>query len=402
MRSLPTARPPELTEPTRRANRDRSGRRLGRPDLGQTPTIIVLAVIWILFQLADPNFLSPANLTNLLLQIAPIGILALGITLVLLLGEMDLSVSAVSGLSAAIMAVLSVKAGLPGPLAVLSGLATGLVIGVFQGWVITKLRVPSFVLTLAGFLAWQGVLLLVLGETGTVNLRDPFVVGLAGTFFPPLTGWLVAGLCVGLVGVAGLIGFRPRPDAGALEPTAVARLLLTGAAVLVAIVVLNADRGLPLAALLFVGLTAFFDALIRWTTWGRHVFAVGGNAAAARRASIGVDQVRISVFGICATLAAFGGILDGSRLLAVNQSSGSVDLLLTAIAAAVIGGTSLFGGRGSVWGALLGALMVGSISNGIDLLALPAEVKLMITGAVLFLAVTLDALTRRQHQTRRR
>ncbi len=375
--------------------------RLARAELGSLPVIIGLVFICIVFQLANDKFLSPINLTNLMLQIAATGTISVGIVVILLLGEIDLSVGAVSGLCAAVMAVLNVKNGQSGQFAVLAGLAGGLVIGLLQGFWITKLRVPSFVVTLAGFLGWQGALLLVLGETGTVNLRDKFILGLANTFFPHAVGWAVAAAFVVIYVVVLVFGrYRRRRTGLAVGPVyaLVAQAIVVALGAFGAMAVLNADRGLPSAVVFFVGIIILFDFITKRTTYGRHIFAVGGNAEAARRASINVDLIRISGFAIASLLAAMGGILAASRLLAVNQSSGSGDLLLNSIAAAVIGGTSLFGGRGSVWSALLGALIIGSISNGMDLLAFPSSTKFMITGAVLLAAVTIDALARRRRE----
>jgi D-xylose transport system permease protein len=376
-------------------------RRLRQSDLGALPVILGLVIIWVIFQIANPNFLTPLNLTNLMLQIAAMGTIAIGVVLILLLGEVDLSLGAVSGLSAAVMAVLNIKAGVTAPLAVLGGLLTGCLIGLVQGWWVARLRVPSFIVTLAGQLGWTGALLYVLGNTGTVNLRDPFILGLAGTFFPDAVGWAAGILFLALYGYGLLRRRQRRITAGltAVTPRALlARLFLMTIGVLGAIAILNANRGLPSAVIFFIGLVVLFDYITRRTRWGRHIFAVGGNAEAARRAGIGVSNIRIAVFALAATLAAFGGILAASRLLAVNQSSGSGELLLNTIAAAVIGGTSLFGGRGSVWAALLGALVIGSISNGMDLLALASPIKFMITGAVLLTAVTIDALARRRRE----
>jgi D-xylose transport system permease protein len=295
--------------------------------------------------------------------------------------------------------VQNVKSGLPGPLAVGLALLAGLLIGLLQGFWVTKLRVPSFIVTLAGLLAWQGALIYVLGRTGTLNLRDPFILSLAGNFFAPLAGWFIGGVFVLIYAAATFWDRRQRLAAGLTVPTLggwAARVAVLAVGALIAIAVVNADRGLPWAVVIFIGLIVIFDFITRRTLFGRYVFAIGGNIEAARRASINVDAVRIVVFGLCSLLAAAGGILAGSRLLAVNQSSGGSDLLLNSIAAAVIGGTSLFGGRGTIWAALLGALVIGSISNGMDLLALESSVKFMITGSVLLLAVTLDALTRRR------
>lgn len=374
-------------------------RRLSYADLGQLPVLLGLALIWIAFQWANPLFLSPGNLTNLLLQNVAVGIASVGITLVLLLGEIDLSVGAVSGVCASVMAVESVKNGWPGPLAVLAALIVGLVIGALHGFWITKLRVPAFIVTLAGLLGWQGVQLLVLGNTGTINLRDPFITGLTLTFFPGLWAWVA---CIAFVVLYAAGSFWERQQRAAAElqvssmSSLVIRVIVVGIGVLLSMAVFNADRGLPLAVVIFVGILVIFNTITKRTRFGRHIYAVGGNAEAARRASINVDYIRIAVFTLCSLIAAAAGVMAGSRLLAVNQSSGANDFLLDTIAAAVIGGTSLFGGRGTVWAALLGALVIGSISNGMDLLALQSPVKFMITGGVLLAAVTIDALVRRR------
>ncbi len=378
---------------------DNLRRRLASADLGPLPVMLGLVVIWVIFQIANPNFLTPLNLTNLMLQIAAMGTISIGVVLVLLLGEIDLSLGAVSGLSAAIMAVLNVKLAVPAPLAVLAGIAAGALVGLLQGWWFARLRVPAFIVTLAGQIGWNGALLYVLGNTGTINLRDPVILSLAGTFFPAAVGWIVGVLFV-LIFAVGLLRGRQRRRAAGLstitQQALAARVILMAVGVLGAIAILNANRGLPSALVIFLGLVVLFDYITRRTPWGRHVYAVGGNAEAARRASINIAAIRMAIFTLAATLAAAGGILAASRLLAVNQSSGSGELLMNTIASAVIGGTSLFGGRGSVWAALLGALVIGSISNGMDLLALASPIKFMITGAVLLTAVTIDALTRQR------
>ena len=377
-------------------------RRLNFADLGQIPIIIGLGVIWIIFQIANPNFLTPGNLTNLLLQMVAMGTASVGIILVLLLGEIDLSVGSVSGLCGAIMAVLSVKAGWPGPAAVAAALAAGALVGTFQGVWVTKVRVPAFVVTLAGFLGWQGAQLQVLGNTGTVNLRDPFILGLFDTFFSGIWVWVIGIGCVAAYALGALWERQQRLNAGLTADSRnaiVIRIVVIGAGVLLACgYVFARDRGVPLAVAILVGLILVLNTVAKRTMFGRHIYATGGNLEAARRASINVDRIRITVFALCSTVAALAGVLAGSRLLAVNQSSGASDFLLNSIAAAVIGGTSLFGGRGSVWAALLGALVIQSISNGMDLIGLPSPVKFMITGAVLLAAVTLDALLRSRRQ----
>jgi D-xylose transport system permease protein len=376
-------------------------RRFIQGDLAELRVVLALIVIWAIFYIQEERFLSSVNLTNLVLQATAVGLVALGITLVLLLGEIDLSVGAVSGLCAALMAVLIEKEGWSPYLGIAAGVLAGTAIGLFQGSVWTRFGIPSFVVTLAGLLAWPGAQLEVLGETGTVNLTDPKVTGLVSTFYSDTVGWIFAFAAIGAYAAMTLLGRQRRVQAGLKAPplsTLVIRIVLVAGAVLVAIWVLNDDRGLPLAVLILLGFVLLFHYITARTTFGRHIYAVGGNAEAARRAGIHVDRVRVIVFMIASTMAAVGGIMAASRLLAVNQSSGAGDFLLLAIAAPVIAGTSLFGGRGSVWHALLGALVIQSISNGMDLLGLETSVKFMVTGAVLLAAVVVDAVTRHQRQ----
>jgi len=384
--------------------------RLLHGDIGSLPVLLGLLLIALVFQIANPNFLTPLNLTNLFVQITAVGTLAIGMVLVLLIGEIDLSIGSVSGLTAAIMAVISVKAGMPGGFAIAAGLLSGALIGLIQGWWTARLHVPSFVVTLAGFLGWQGALLSVLGSTGTVNLSDPLIVGIANSRLPVSAGWIV-----GVVFIAGYVFSQIRERVrrfriGApVQPVValVGRIVLITIAILAAIGMMSVDRnpshtvpivGVPSAVLFLIGFILVFDYITRRTKFGRYIYAVGGNAEAARRAGINVERIKIIVFILSSVMAALGGILAGSRLYAVNQSSGSGDVLLDAIAAAVIGGTSLFGGRGNVWSALLGSLVIGSIANGMDLLALASSIRFMVTGGVLLIAVTLDAYTRARRE----
>jgi D-xylose transport system permease protein len=376
-------------------------RRFVQGDLAELRVVIVLAVIWIIFYSQEERFLSSVNLTNLVLQATAVGLVAIGVVLVLLLGEIDLSVGAVSGLCAAIMAVLVQQKGWSPYLGIAAGVLAGTAIGLFQGSVFTRFGIPSFVVTLAGLLAWPGAQLEVLGETGTINLTNSKIVGLTSTFYSDTVGWIFAFLAIGAFAGITLLGRQRRLREGLSAPplgTLVLRIGLVTVVVLVSVWVLNDDRGLPLAVLILLGFVLFFFYVTTRTTFGRHIFAVGGNAEAARRAGIKVNRVRVIVFMIASTMAAIGGIMAASRLLAVNQSSGSGDFLLLAIAAPVIAGTSLFGGRGSVWHALLGALVIQSISNGMDLLGYETAVKFMVTGAVLLAAVVIDAIARRQRQ----
>jgi D-xylose transport system permease protein len=376
-------------------------RRLRQGELGTLPVIVGIAVIWAIFWVANDRFLTPQNLTNLFLQLVSTGTIAIGVVLVLLLAEIDLSVGAVSGFTAAVMAVLNVKQGWPGWAAILAGLATGAIIGAIQGFWVTRFRIPAFVVTLAGFLSWTGALLLVLGETGTVNLNDKTITGLTSTFFVPLDAWLLAVVVIAVYAGAKLWERRKRVAAGLpVVPMQflVTRIVVIGVALLATAAVLAADRGLPLALVIFIALVVLVDLMIKRTRFGRHVLAVGGNAEAARRAGIRVDNVRLVVFTLASTLAAAGGLMGASRLFAVNQSSGAADTTLNAIAAAVIGGTSLFGGRGSAYSALLGGLVIISIQNGMNLLGVASSTRFIVTGLVLLLAATVDALSRRGRQ----
>lgn len=374
-------------------------RKISSGELGSLRVLIVLVVIWAIFQIANDRFLTSINLENLMLQITAVAVISIGVVMILLLGEIDLSVGAVSGLAAGVMAVLTVKHGVSPILGILAGLAVGASIGCFNGIMVTQFGVPSFVVTLAGLLGWQGVLLWVLGDTGTINLPDSTITDLTSTFFSDAVGWILGLVTIGGFVLTALMKRRSRAKAG-LPPGPILgtsiRLVATAIGVLAAVYVMNDDRGVPLAVVIMLLLMVFFTFLTERTRFGRHIFAVGGNLEASKRAGIRTDGVKIAVFTMASTLAAAGGILAASRLLAVNQSSGAGDLLLLAIAGPVIAGTSLFGGRGFVFSALLGALVIGSISNGMDLLALESSVKYMITGAVLLAAVTLDSVTQRR------
>jgi D-xylose transport system permease protein len=397
----PATPPAGGAAPAGHGNRFSFLQRFTQGELGSVQVILALIVIWTVFTIANDRFLTATNLVNLSLQIAGIGLISVGIVLVLLLGEIDLSVGIVSGLTSAIMAVLNVQHGWNPYLAIAAALVAGCAIGVFQGVVVTAFGIPSFVVTLAGLIGWQGVQLWVLGDTGTVNLTDPKLVGIAGTFYRGATAWILGAIVVGLFALACLNARRRRLKAGvpaATPPVVALRVLGVAIVVFGVIYVLTQDRGVPLAILILVGFCVLFDYIVRRTRFGRYVLALGGNEEAARRAGIRIKQIRVMVFMIAGLMAACGGIVLASRLLAVNQGSGGSDLLLLAIAGPVIAGTSLFGGRGTVWSALLGALVIGSISNGMDLLAFPSSTKNMVTGAVLLAAVVVDALARQRRR----
>ena len=374
--------------------------RLRSGDLGSLPVVIGLIVIWAVFQSQNEAFLSSRNLVNLALQSAATGTIALGIVLVLLLGEIDLSVGSVSGLSAAILAVGMVSNNWPALVAIAAAILAGAVIGLSYGALFTRFGVPSFVITLAGLLAFLGLQLKVLGVEGSINI--PFESGVVAfaqrTFLPDGVAYAVAILVVAAYLLLRLRSNRRREAAG-LSTSPVVNIVVRSAFLLLVLVVpiavLNQDRGVPVMFLLFVALVVIMDFAIRKTRWGRSVMAVGGNVEAARRAGINVKRIYITVFVLCSSLAAIGGLLASARLAAANQSSGGTDTNLNAIAAAVIGGTSLFGGRGSAYSALLGIIVIQSISNGLSLINLGSPERYMITGAVLLLAVIVDSLSRR-------
>ena len=380
-------------------------RRIVQGDLSSVRVILGLVLIAVIFQVQESRFLSAENLTNLMLQITTIGLISVGIVYVLLLGEIDLSVGAVSGLAGAVMVVLNVKHGWNPYLAIAAAVAVGAAIGCAQGFLFSKFIVPSFVVTLAGLLTWQGALLQVLGKTGSLNVTDSKITGLANIFYSNTAGWIIAIVALVAYGLILGIGFRRRVAAGLSENNPlpqIFRFVLVAVVVIGAVAILNSDRGVPLAVLILLGFVIGMEFVVQKTKFGRHVFAVGGNDEAARRAGVRVNGVRVAVFSISGAMAAVGGVMAASRLFAVNQNSGGNELLLLAIAGPVIAGTSLFGGRGSVWTALLGALVIGSISNGMDLLGLASPIKYMVTGGVLLLAVLVDAVAKQQRQTRGR
>jgi len=374
--------------------------RLSGGDWGAIPVVVGLVIIWTVFQILNPTFLSSANLVNLAMQSAALGTIALGVVLVLLLAQIDLSVGSLAGLAAAILAVTFTQLNWPLPLAILAALAAGAVFGWFYGFLLTRFGVPSFVITLAGLLGVLGLQLWVLGPLGSINIPfDSWVVQFAQLMFlPAWLSYLLAGLATAFYVGSHLSLARRRLRAGLLPESRTA-ILLRGAVMIVGLMFaawyLNTDRGIGLMFLLFVVLVIAVDFALKRTRWGRSIYAVGGNVEAARRAGIRVDRVYISVFMVSAVLATLGGVLAASRLAAANQSSGGGDTNLTAIAAAVIGGASLFGGRGSAWSALLGIIVIQSISSGLTLLSLDSSVRFMVTGAVLLLAVIIDSLSRR-------
>ncbi len=361
------------------------------------PVLFALVAIWLWFGITEPAFLSPRNFYFLFMQSAVVGTLAVGITVVLLLGDIDLSAAATAGVCAALMAVLIV-AGVPGIPAALIAMALGVVMGLCQGMLVSYVGIPSFVVTLAGLLGFQGLMLKILGIQGAVNMRDPIIRGITTVSLPPLLGWLIGSACV-LIFITVILTIQRRRKAQQLELESTGALfgqiLFFAVLVLGTVAMLNSYRGVPLLVILLLSLTALLGWITTSTPFGRALFAVGGNAESARRVGINVKRIRVAAFAIVGLMAAIGGIVGASRYASVsfNAFAGG-PLLLEAIGAAVIGGTSLFGGRGSVWNAILGALVIGSLGNGLDLSGASAADKLMFSGAILLLAVAIDAVSR--------
>ena len=374
--------------------------RLRGGDLGSLPVIVGLAIIWAVFQILNPTFLSSTNLVNLTMQSAAVGTISIGIVLVLLIGEIDLSVGSVSGLAGAILAVAFVQLGWPLLLVIAAALAAGAAVGLVFGFLYTRFGVPSFVITLAGLLAVLGVQLYVLGSAGSINIPfDSWIVMFGQQLFlPPLVSYALIALVVLAYAWRLWSQARRRTDAGLAAMSTSVIALRVGALLVVLVVAawyLNLTRGVGVMFVVFLALVAAMNLALTRTKWGRAVYAVGGSVEAARRAGIRVNRIYISVFVLCSTFAAVGGLMAAARLAGSNQSSGGGDTNLNAIAAAVIGGTSLFGGRGSAFSALLGILVIMSINSGLALLFLESYVQYIVTGAVLLLAVVIDSLSRR-------
>ena len=375
-------------------------RRVRSGDIGALPVVVGLVIIWTVFQSLNPVFLSSNNVVNLLFDSCSTGVIALGIVCVLMLGEIDLSVGSVSGMSSALLGVLWVQNGLPLVLAIVAALVAGAVVGGLYAFLINRFGMPSFVASLAGLLAFLGLQLLLLGKEGSINLPfESFVVEVGQLDFVPLP---LANLLAVLAGVAvfatGFTTAARRRKAGLSATTTLVLAVRAGALLVVLLLVvfyLGRDRGLPWLFLFFVVLVVVMHYAFTRTRWGRSMTAVGGNREAARRAGINVRRIYTSAFVLCSTFAALGGMIAAARLASSSQQAGTGDVNLNAIAAAVIGGTSLFGGRGNAFSALLGVFVIVSITNGLTLLDLSSSLRFMITGAVLAIAVLVDSLARR-------
>jgi D-xylose transport system permease protein len=371
-------------------------------DVGSLPVVIGLIGITLYFTSKTDVFFSAVNFTNLIGQMAGVTVIAIGVVFVLLIGEIDLSIGYVSGLAGVVVAELQVPESghqYPGLVAIAIAILVGAAIGALQGSFVAIIGVPSFVVTLAGLLIWQGVILRQLGTEGVIGIQDAYINNVANYVLSKNQGWAIA--IVFTVGYAAATfgTYLSRRRAGLPTGNLVlsaARVVFYGGLVFAAVAVCNHARGVPLVGLIVLGLVVAAAYVAGRTTFGRHVYAVGGSAEAARRAGINVKFIRISVFMISGAMAAMGGVIFASRLNSVDLTAGSGTILLDAISAAVIGGVSLFGGRGRVSGALFGGLIIAIVANGIDLVGYPDSVKLITTGVILLTAVTLDTVLRRR------
>ncbi|MEU4379604.1 sugar ABC transporter permease [Micromonospora echinofusca] len=378
-------------------------------DIGALPAVLGLVVLCTVFSIMRPSFLTAGNFANLFTQGAAVTLIAMGLVFVLLLGEIDLSAGFASGVCAAILANVVTVLGYPWYVAVLAALVTGVAIGTTLGFLVAKIGIPSFVVTLAGFLAFQGIVLMLMEEGTNISVRDEVLVAIANRNLPPVLGWLLAAVAVAGYAAVQLLRHRKRAARGlTTDPIAVVFARIGGLALVLgaAVFILNLERsrnvvisslkGVPIVVPIIALLLIFWTFVLQRTSYGRHVYAVGGNKEAARRAGINVDRIRISVFVICSSMAAVGGIVAASRANSVDPNTGGSNVLLYAVGAAVIGGTSLFGGKGRVLDAVLGGAVVAVIDNGMGLMGYSSGVKYVVTGVVLLLAASVDAFSRRR------
>jgi D-xylose transport system permease protein len=373
-------------------------------NLGILPIVIGLAFIVVFFSFKATNFFTADNFNNIIVQMAGLTMLAFGVVFVLLLGEIDLSIGYLSGIAALAVAEFQLPGSghaYPGVVAIAIAVGLCAFIGGVQGSVVAKVGVPSFVVTLAGLLIWQGVILQVLEIKGVIVIENNLINDLANYYFSANAGWIIAGLVTGLYAVGtlgGVIGKRRARVAIRRPLLLVAKVIGVAVACFGTVAVSNhasVPNGLPLAGVLVVIFLVGLTFLAKRTPFGRHVYAVGGNAEAARRAGINVARIRIIVFMISGAMAGVGGVILAARLNSVDLNVGGGTLLLDAISAAVIGGTSLFGGRGEVRSALLGALVIATVSNGLNTAGYKTGTIYVVTGTILLLAVTLDTIARR-------
>jgi D-xylose transport system permease protein len=388
------------------------GRKLRGGDLGALPAVGGLVVLCLTFAVARPSFATSINIANLFTQGAPVMVIAMGLVFVLLLGEIDLSAGFTSGVCAAVLAILLTNEGWPWYAAVAAAIVTGVVIGLLLGFLVAKVGIPSFVVTLAAFLAFQGVVLKLLKEGTNISIRDnqTVIIALENDYLSPLLGWAFVAIVVVAFAAVQIVSKIKRTGRKLTsDPWPIIGVRIAGLAVILSVfaAILNQERsrnpaifgslkGIPIIVPVIAVLLVVWTVVLKRTQFGRHIYAVGGHTEAARRAGIAVDRIRISAFVICSSMAAIGGIIAASNGRSVDPNTGGSNVLLYAVGAAVIGGTSLFGGRGRVLDAVLGGAVVAVINNGMGLMGFDAWFKFVITGSVLLLAASVDALSRRR------
>ncbi|UPK77005.1 ABC transporter permease [Nocardioidaceae bacterium SCSIO 66511] len=381
-------------------------------DMGALPAVLGLLVLFVVFTILRPDsFTSELNIANLLTQAAAICVLAMGLVPVLLIGDIDLSAGVAGGTSAGVTALLIDRQGYGWPIAVVAGIVTGILIGFVIGLLVAKLGIPSFVVTLAFFLGLQGVILKLIGQGGSIAVRDSVIRGLTIDNMPVVAGWILVIVILAAYAGASIYTHRKKSALGLqrgplslviIKVAVIAAIMIGGTAFLSidrrAVKTLATDpiQGIPYAVFVVVALLIALSFVFGRTRYGRHVYAVGGNREAARRAGINVDRIRVSAFMICSGMAAISGIITASYDGKVSPGSGGGNVLLYAVGAAVIGGTSLFGGRGLIRNGVIGGLVIATIANGLYLLNQAAYINFLVTGIVLLLAASVDAISRRR------
>jgi D-xylose transport system permease protein len=377
-------------------------------DIGSLPAVLGLVVLCLVFGSMSSVFLTPGNFANLITQAAAVIVIAMGLIFVLLLGEIDLSAGYTAGVTGAVLVILITNEGQPWYVALIASIAVGALLGFVLGSLVARLGIPSFVVTLAAFLAFQGILLLLAGEGGTIRIEDPTILAVENSNMSPTVSWIFFLIVAVAYVLSGLSSMNSRRKAGLKTELKKLWIIKTAGLLLItglAVFALNLERsnnpdlvslkGIPYVVPVILLLLVIGTFVLGRTAFGRHIYAVGGNAEAARRAGIDVKRIRIAAFMICSSLAAIAGMIFASRQNSVSPTTGGSSTLLYAVGAAVIGGTSLFGGKGKMRDAILGGLVVAVIDNGMGLLGYAAGIKFIVTGLVLLISAGVDAISRR-------
>jgi D-xylose transport system permease protein len=377
-------------------------------DIGSLPAVLGLIALCLVFGSMSSVFLTPGNFANLITQAAAVIVIAMGLIFVLLLGEIDLSAGYTAGVTGAVLVILITNQGQPWYVALAASIAVGTILGFLLGSLVARLGIPSFVVTLAAFLAFQGILLLLAGEGGTIRVEDPTILAVENSNMSPAVSWVFFLIVAVAYVLSGLTAMNSRRKAGLKTELKKLWIIKTAGLLVItglAVFALNLERsnnpdlvslkGIPYVVPVILLLLVIGTFVLGRTAFGRHIYAVGGNAEAARRAGIDVKRIRIAAFMICSSLAAIAGMIFASRQNSVSPTTGGSSTLLYAVGAAVIGGTSLFGGKGKMRDAILGGLVVAVIDNGMGLLGYAAGIKFIVTGLVLLVSAGVDAISRR-------